>query len=186
MDYRLILIVVLPLLFALLVMLFLALFVQRASKALAVVRQRAGFNRDAMELASKIDATLEQLAARVDAVRRQHVPPGEIHEELRQGVDIMATYLEEARAIRATGEFAETRNLIAQDIQRGARALEMVLYGVRLWSSGSGRKAELEAQTAIKRGYLNLLHVRDDVAEHLADLAEARDTSRGKWRTSRI
>jgi hypothetical protein len=185
-DYRLIIIVVLPLLFALLVLLLLALFVQRGSKALAQVRQRAGFHRDATELASKIDATLEQLAGRVDAVRRQHVPPGEIHEELRQGVDVMATYLEQARAIRATGEFAETRSVIAQDIQRGARALEMVLYGVRLWSSGQGRKTELEAQTAIKRGYLNLLHARDDIAEHLEDLAEARDTSEGRWRTSRI
>jgi hypothetical protein len=186
MDYRAIALIILPLLFAFLVVLLLALFVQRGGKALAQVRQRAGFHRDATALASKIDATLEQLAGRVDAVRRQHVPPGEIHDELRQGVDIMATYLEQARAIRATEEFAETRSLIAQDIQRGARALEMVLYGVRLWSSGQGRKTELEAQTAIKRGYLSLLHARDDIAEHLQELAEARDTRRGRWRTSRI
>jgi hypothetical protein len=186
MDYRVIAAVILPLLFALLVLLLVALFVQRASKALAQVRQRAGFHREATELASKIDATLQQLAGRVDAVRRGQVAPAEVHDELRHGLDTMANYLEQARAIRATGEFAETRSLIAQDIQRGARALEMILHGVRLWSTVQGRRSELEAQMAIKRGYLNLLHARDDVAEHLDDLAKARDTRQAKWRTSRI
>jgi hypothetical protein len=186
MDYRVIGIVILPLLFALLVLLLLAWFVQRASKALAQVRQRAGFHRDATELASKIDATLQQLAGRVDQVRRQQVAPAEVHDELRQGLDTMATYLERARAIKAPAELAGTRSLIAQDIQRGARALEMVLHGVRLWSTVQGRRSELEAQMSIKRGYLNLLHARDDIAEHLDDLAKARDTRQGKWRTSRI
>ena len=56
MDYRVIALVILPLLFALLVLLLVAWFVQRASKALAQVRQHAGFHRDATELASRTPA----------------------------------------------------------------------------------------------------------------------------------
>ena len=178
--------VVLPLVFAILLVMLLVLFVQRGSRALAYTRALAGFQRDAADLAARIDATLEPLVSRVDGVRRQQTPATEIYEELRAGLDAMASYLEEARAIRAPDELAETRSMIAQDIQRGARALEMVMHGVRLWRSGHGRQAELEAQTAIKRGYLNLLHARDAAAEHLADLAEAREAGATKWRTSRI
>jgi hypothetical protein len=175
-----------PLVLAAILFISLGLFVQRASKALAQTRAVAGFQRDASELATRIDGTLEQLVTRVDAVRRQQVAPGEIQAELRSGLDAMAGYLEEARKIRTPDELAETRNLIAQDIQRGARALEMVVHGVRLWTGGYGRQSEMEAQTAIKRGYLNLLHARETVGEHLTDLAEARAAGDRKWRTSRI
>lgn len=175
-----------PLFLAAILFILLGLFVQRASKALAQTRAVAGFQRDASELATRIDGTLEQLATRVDAVRRGQLPPGEIQAELRAGLDAMAGYLEEARKIRTPDELSETRNLIAQDIQRGARSLEMVLHGVRMWGGGYGRQAELEAQTSIKRGYLNLLHARETVGEHLSDLAEARAAGESKWRTSRI
>ena len=179
--------IVLPLLLAALLLVLLSWFVHRGAQALAQTREIAGFQRDAADLSARIDGTLGQLTARVDGVRRQQIPPAEIQEELKQALDSLATYLDEARAINAPAGLTETRNLIAQDIQRAARAVEMVSYGVRLWTgSVGGRRAELEAQTSIKRGYLNLLHARDSVAEHTSDVAAARDAAERKWRTSRV
>jgi hypothetical protein len=44
----------------------------------------------------------------------------------------------------------------------------MIDFGTDLVGNGDGRQRELEAQTAIKRGYLNLLHARQAFADHVA------------------
>ena len=49
----------------------------------------------------------------------------------------------------------------------------------------SGRHRELEAQTAIKRGYLNLLHAREAIARHAAELAAGRPANQRRWLSGR-
>ncbi len=178
--------VVLPLLLAALLLALLVVFAQRASRALARTREVAGFQREAAELAVRIDASLAALVPRIDAVRRHQLQPQEVEAELDEGLDSLGLYLEEARAIRTPPELSETRDFIAHEIERAVRALEMIRHGVRLAAAGRGRRGELEAQTSIKRGFLGLLHAREAVAEHGADLAAARDAAARKWRTSRI
>ncbi len=178
--------VVLPLVLAGLLLALLALFAQRASRALARTREVAGFQRDAAELAVRIDRTLGALVPRIEAIRRHQLEAQEVEGELDESLHALALYLEEARAIPTPVELSETREIIAQEIERAARALETIRHGVRLAAASRGRRSELEAQTSIKRGFLGLLHSRDAVAEHSADLAAARDAAARKWRTSRI
>ena len=178
--------VILPLVLAALVVFLLAVFVRRASRALGRTREVAGFQREASDLARRLDATLAGLGERVDAVRRHQLPPEEVEAEVNRGLESLQAYLDQAHAIRTLPELAENQRLIAEDIERGARALEMVAYGCRIAASNAGRRGELEAQTAIKRGYLNLMHARDSVNEHLEDLSQARESGAQKWRTSRI
>ena len=45
----------------------------------------------------------------------------------------------------------------------------MIQHGCQQSLSGYGRGAELEAQTAVKRGYLNLLHARESLSSHVAE-----------------
>ena len=44
----------------------------------------------------------------------------------------------------------------------------MVEHGCTILASPAARQRELEAQTSIKRGYLNLLHAREAIARHAA------------------
>jgi hypothetical protein len=48
----------------------------------------------------------------------------------------------------------------------------MVQHGCTILSSGRRSGRDTEAQTAIKRGYLNILHAREAMAEHAARAAD--------------
>jgi hypothetical protein len=178
--------IILPLVLLAILLVALVFFVQRASKALATVRRVEGYQRAAADLAARMDGALSSVIVRVDAVRRHQLDAPEIITEVDEALVVMEGFLTEAQAIRAPVELAESQAMIERDLERGLRALEMIGHGALMASGHVGRAAELEAQTSIKRGYLNLLHARDAVVEHATDLAEARDASQRKWRTSRI
>ena len=56
-------------------------------------------------------------------------------------------------------------------LERAGRALSTVEHGTNILASVRGGARELEAQTSIKRGYLNLIHAREAIARQaiLAD-----------------
>ncbi len=73
---------------------------------------------------------------------------------------------------------------IAEELDRAGRAVETVRHGCVLLGVEAGRPRELEGETSIKRGYLNLLHAR----EALASLAEGLRLGRaeaGGWYSHR-
>ncbi len=47
----------------------------------------------------------------------------------------------------------------------------MVEHGCAIQASARAGSRELEAQTAIKRGYLNVLHAREAIARHALEAA---------------
>ena len=58
----------------------------------------------------------------------------------------------------------------------------MVEHGATILASVRRGQRELEAQTSIKRGYLNLIHAREAIARHAAR-AEALDPGRSPKRS---
>ncbi|HEX5466741.1 MAG TPA: hypothetical protein VFW92_08730 [Candidatus Limnocylindrales bacterium] len=163
--------VVLPLLLlALLVYVFIE-FARRARVALALAREAAGFRAAASGLGHTIDELLGHLAQRTDAVRHGTLPPGELTDELQAAVQTLDQAADTARGFAAPSAAEPLRDELAEDIARGSRAVEMILHGCQLAADGRGRQTELEAQTNVKRGYLNLLHAREALAGHVADAA---------------
>ncbi|MGI8704173.1 MAG: hypothetical protein ACR2JZ_06645 [Candidatus Limnocylindrales bacterium] len=177
--------VLVALLLAALLLAALLFFLRRASQALNRTREVAGFQREAQEVGERVDGTLLGLIDRVDQVRHGSLPAAEIHAALVSGVEKLEGYLVEVQGIAAPRGLVGTRERIATDIERGIRALQLIEHGAEQWEQTHGRRSELEAQTSIKRGYLNLLHAREESRDHLADLAAARDASRAKWRSVR-
>jgi hypothetical protein len=55
------------------------------------------------------------------------------------------------------------------ELERAQRALEMVEHGTSIMINIRRGPRELEAQTAIKRGYLNLIHAREAFARRALD-----------------
>lgn len=163
--------IILPLLLlALLAYVFLA-FARRARVALALARQAAGFRAAAADLGGRVDGLLGHIAQRTDAVRRGTLPPGELTEELRAAIVTLDQASAAARDVAAPLGAGRLREELADDVARGSRAVEMILHGCTLAAEGRGRATELEAQTNVKRGYLNLLHARESLAGHLVDAA---------------
>ena len=161
-------------LFALLALTFL-LVLRRAARVVAETREMDGFRRTAGDLAARIAASLAGAGERIDAVRRGQVAPATIGETLEAARDAMERYLAEAESLVAPIGYDPLRVRLAEEMGRAARALEMVAHGCATLSAGSGGRArEAEGQTAIKRGYLNVLHARDAVLEIGTNLRSSR------------
>ena len=91
---------------------------------------------------------------------------------LRASLDGVDRYAEECRSLRPPGDGDTIRDGIIVELQRARRALEMVEHGCSIQASARAGSRALEAQTAIKRGYLNVLHAREAIIRHAAE-AEA-------------
>jgi hypothetical protein len=84
-------------------------------------------------------------------------------------IDAVERYTEEARALKAPSQGQRVRSELVADFERAERALGMVEHGTTTMATARRGPRELEAQTSIKRGYLNLIHAREAIARHALD-----------------
>jgi hypothetical protein len=150
----------------------LLLFVRRAARFLAETRERETFRRTVADLAGRAGTSLDGVAARIDGVRRNTLAPAAIGENLAAASHAVERYADEARGLPGGRRGAALREALVADLERAARALEMVEHGCTILSSPRRSGRDTEAQTAIKRGYLNILHAREAMAEHAARAAD--------------
>jgi hypothetical protein len=164
--------VILPLaLFALLAAMV-ATVLRRAGRIVARIRELESFRGAVRDLAARIELSLGGAADQVDAVRRHQAGPESITDTLAAATDAVERYLEEVRALRGPAVAIAIRDDMAEELARAARAIEMVGHGCDILRAVRRGDRELEAQTSIKRGYLNLLHARAAIARHAARAAE--------------
>jgi hypothetical protein len=156
--------------FLILVALFL-LFLRRAGRLVAATRDLERFRRQVGDLTSRIETSLGEVSGRVDAVRRGQLDASVIADDISASLDGVDRYAEEARALRPPGEGNAIRDGIVAELERAKRALQMVEHGRSIQVSARAGSRELEAQTAIKRGYLNVLHAREAIVRHAAEAA---------------
>jgi hypothetical protein len=145
-----------------------AIVLRRAGRIVARTREVEGFRAAVRDLAARIDTSLEGATSRIDAVRRGQVAADTISETLAAATDAVGRYAEEARALHGPAGSAALRDDLVGELERAERALAMVEHGASILTQVRRRGRELEAQTAVKRGYLNLLHAREAIARHAA------------------
>ncbi|HEY8800689.1 MAG TPA: hypothetical protein VIM20_08830 [Candidatus Limnocylindrales bacterium] len=155
---------VLPLLAFIILLALFSLVLRRAGRFLAHTRDVERFRRQVGDLGLRVERSLGELSARVDAVRRGSVAADALADDLSASLDAVARYTEEARALRPPVTGRTIRDEIAGELERAARAIEMIEHGRSIQASARGGGREIEAQTAIKRGYLNVLHAREAIA----------------------
>jgi hypothetical protein len=149
----------------------LAVVARRTGSIVAKTRETEGFRSSVRDLCGRIDQSLAGVATRIDKVRHHELTPDDIGETLVSASDAVERYLEEAKSLRAPTVAAVIRDELVAELGRAGRALATVEHGVTIMASVRGGARELEAQTSIKRGYLNLIHARDAIA-HQAILAD--------------
>jgi hypothetical protein len=142
------------------------LFLRRAGKLVAATRDVERFRRQVGDLAARIETSLGELCGRIDAVRRGQLGATAVVEDIAASIDAVEKYTDEARALKPPEGGGRIRDEIVAELERAKRALQMIEHGISIQVSARAGSRELEAQTAIKRGYLNVLHAREAVARH--------------------
>ncbi len=158
------------LLFAVLAVSF-VLVLRRAARIVARTRELDGFRTGAGDLATRVAASLAGAAERIDAVRRGQVAAETIVETIETARDAMERYRAETEALVPPAGYEPLRERLGEELGRATRAFDMVDHGCATLTAASvGRARGAEGQTAIKRGYLNILHAREAIVEIATNL----------------
>lgn len=134
-------------------------------------REVEGFKSAVRDLTARIDTSLEGATSRIDAVRRQQVGAETIAPTIDAATDAVERYRNEARALRGPAPTTPIRDALIVDLDRAARALQMADHGAAMLGQGRARGRELEAQTSLKRAYLNLMHTREALERNASEAA---------------
>jgi len=143
-----------------------ALAARRTGSILSRTREAEGFRGEVGDLARRVEASLGDVSHLIDGVRRRDVEPQSVTTSLAAARDAVERYTDEARALAAPTIAAPQRDAIVHELERAGRALELVEHGCALYDTGRRLERGTEADTAVKRGYLNLIHARESIAEH--------------------
>jgi hypothetical protein len=141
-------------------------------RIVARTRELEQFRTGVGDLAARVDASLAAAAGQIDAVRRRQVAPEMITETLAAATDAVERYADEAKALRSPRKANRIRSDMVAELERARRALGMVEHGTAMLVATRRGPRELEAQTSIKRGYLNLIHAREAFARHALEAQE--------------
>jgi len=131
-------------------------------------------------LAERADTAIGRIAGRIDQVRRGQVEASELADPLPVAQAEVAAVVDDARAVRTPAGLQPIRDDIVAELERAGRALDMVEHGRTIMLAARLRGRELEAQTAVKRGYLNLLHAREAIVRHAATAAAWRSPTEAR------
>jgi hypothetical protein len=145
---------------------------RRAGRIVARTREVEHFRSAVRDLSTRIDQSLEGAVGRIDAVRRGQLAADAIPPTIEAATDAVERYADEARALKGPTGGTEIREAIVEELERAGRALSMVEHGAKILAQARRRGRELEAQTSVKRGYLNLVHAREAIVRHAAAAEE--------------
>jgi hypothetical protein len=134
----------------------------------ARTRELQRFRGAVQDLATRVDASIDSATTRIDAVRHHLAGPETIGTAIADATSAIERYGDEARALKGPRPAQAIRDDFVAEIERAGRALGMVEHGVNILASSRRGSRDLEAQTSIKRGYLNLIHAREAVARQAA------------------
>ncbi len=144
----------------------LAVVLRGTGRIVKRTRELEHFRGSVRDLAARVDASLGAAAGQIDAVRRRQIGPDTIVDTIVAATDAVDRYADEAKALRGPRKAQTIRQDLVGELERARRALEMVEHGASMMLTAGRGPRELEAQTSIKRGYLNLIHAREAFARH--------------------
>jgi hypothetical protein len=165
-----------------------ALFVvvlRRTGRVIAESRDTEAYRRSVRDLATRVDISFGGIVERIDAVRRHQLPPAAIAENLAAALDAVARYADEAAALDGPSSAASLTAGMVGELARAERALRMVEHGCVLVATARGIGRDIEGETAVKRGYLNLIHAREAFAAYATEIAETGAGAEPRWYSRR-
>lgn len=150
----------------------LAVVFRGTGRIAARTREIQQFKAAVKDLTFRADTVLTAAAGQIDAVRHHLAGPDTIGHTVADATETLEQYGNEARTWAGPRRAQAIRDDLVGELERAIRALAMVEHGGNILASARRGARDLEAQTSIKRGYLNLIHAREAIARH-AGRAEA-------------
>lgn len=146
-----------------------ALTVRRMTELAARTRDLERFQRGVTGIGARLTATVDPMVARLDELRRLTGDPQGLAEDAGPTLATLEGLATEARALRAPAPLVGRLIAIVAELDRAARAADLVDHGLKTLLTGRGLSQE--ALTSLKRGALNLRHARDAVARLCAEIS---------------
>ncbi len=147
--------------------------VRRMSKLIARTRDLEGFQRSVASLDARLAAVVDPLVAQLDEIRRRSGDPQALAARFDSTQAALRDLAAEGRALRAPAALLDRASALVAELERAARAADLVEHGLDALVSHRGGR-ELEAQTSLKRGALNLRHARSAATRLAAEIASIR------------
>jgi hypothetical protein len=135
-------------------------------------RDSLAFRQAVGSLFPEVDATLLSALSVVDEVRRHRLAAVDALPTIDRTLQAVHEHAAMVRALAATPAEAGHKARLADDVARAERALDRIEHGVRTLADATVRIGDVEGQTVVRRGYLELQHARDAFARD-AGLAAA-------------
>ena len=143
-------------------------------------RESLAFRQAVGTLSPAVDATLLAALSVVDEVRRHRLAAVDALPSIDRSLEVVREHRAAVAAIVATPGEAGHKARLTDDLERAERALDRIDHGVRTLADATVRIGDVEGQTVVKRGYLELQHARDAFArDALAAAATATPPPRG-------
>jgi len=154
--------VIVPLVVFFAVSLAVAYLVWRVVLVGGQLRREAQSQRTAVQIAHNADSSVTELASLIDEVRRRKIDPEEARPTLRAAADTMRRFSLEVSSLGPDDSTPAYATSLVAEIDRTGRAIELIEHGAEMLAE-SAIERHGEGETAIKRGYLNLLHAREAI-----------------------
>jgi len=177
--------VLIPLTAFLVMVVLFALVLRRTGRVLADTRETESFRRAIEDLARRVDLSLGGIVGRIDEVRRHQAAPTAVGDDIAAALDAVERYAEEARALNGPASAVRLTAGLQGELERAERALRMVQHGCGLLAVARGTGRDIEGETAVKRGYLNLLHAREAIADYAIEIADTKGGLEPRWYSRR-
>ena len=162
--------IVVPILIFIVLAAIFVVILRRVGILVAATRETATFRRSVADLATRIDVTLGSIIGKIDAMRRGQIEADALVEPLDETLETLLGYSDEAQRLSGPPVVAVARAAFVAELDRADRALQMVEHGCAILAGPNQGQRFTEAQTAIKRGYLNVLHSREAIARHVVEI----------------
>jgi hypothetical protein len=151
----------------------LALFVttaRRMSELAARTRELERIQQSVASIDTRLAAVADPLVARLDEIRRHAGDTEGLARDLAPARATLEDLAVEARTLQLPAWLTPQAAVMVQEAERAVRAVDMVAHGLDAMLVAR-RNFEVEAQTSLKRGTLNLRHARDAFRRAAAAIA---------------
>lgn len=150
-----------------------AVTLRRMSALIARTRSLERFQRGVDSVERRFGAFALPLVRALDDTRRSPGDPDALRRQVGEAQDVLAVLRAEMHGLPAPTVLAEASAVLEGELERAGRAASLIEHGLgALEDMGRGR--DLEAQTSLKRGTLNLRHAHEAFGRVAREVARLR------------
>jgi hypothetical protein len=148
--------------------------IRRMSVLIARTQSLERFQKSVDAINVRLGATAEPFVGQLDEIRRRSGDPQVMAEALPGTQDTLRALAAEARVLKAPAQLVPLAQALAVELDRAVRAADLVDHGLGALIADRRGGRDLEAQTSLKRGALNMRHAREATGRIAAQVAAVR------------